>query len=245
MTEIIKTEAVVLSKLNYRDSSKIANLYTKDYGRLSGIIKGARRSTSKVGMQVDLFNHVNVVLYRKESREIQLITQADLINHFPKIKNNLEYLKYASAILELVNKLTMEGENNSRLFNGIVKILILIEKNEELPGVALIKFMLFLLKELGYEAKFDKCGICGRQLSNSERCYFHFDKNVICINCAENLLGLSSISPELFIFLNCLTQKHGELPVSIRDIDNAIFFIERFIKYHIPEFKGINSIHLY
>lgn len=245
MTEIIKTEAVVLSKMNYRDSSKIAHLFTKDYGRLSGIIKGARKSTSKIGVQVDLFNHINVVLYRKESREIQLITQADLINYYPNIKNNLEHLKYASAILELVNRLTLEGENNSRLFNGIIKILSLIEKNDFLPGIALIKFMLFLLKELGYEAKFDKCGNCGRQLSNSEKSYFHFDKNVICINCAENIQGLSSISPELFIFLNCLNQKHGELPVSQKDIDNAIFFIERFIKYHIPEFKGINSIHLY
>jgi len=245
MTEIIKSEAIVLSKMDYRDSSKIAHFFTREHGRLSGIIKGARRSTSKVGVQVDLFNHINIVLYRKESRDIQLVTQADLISHFPRIKNNLDNLKYATSILELVNKLTLEGDNNPRLFRGILKILNLIETSKEPPGVALIKFMLFFLKELGYEARFDQCSVCGRELDINERVSFHFDKNVICRNCSENVSDTTAISQELFIFLNCLNLKINNLSGSQREIDHAILFIEKFLKYHVPEFKGINSIHLY
>lgn len=245
MTEIIKTEAIVLSKMDYSNSSKIANFFTKDYGRISGIIKGARRSSSKIGVQVDLFNHVYIVLYRKDSREIQLVTQVDLLNHFPRIKSNLELLKYATAVLELVNKLTLEGENNSRLFRGIIKILELIDWSGEVPGIALIKFMLFFLKELGYEASFDQCSVCAKELNSKEKSFFHLEKNLICNSCAEHIPGLTTISQELFILLNCLNLKKSELTESQREIDNAIFFIEKFLKYHIPEFKGINSIHLY
>lgn len=245
MTEIIKTEAVVLSKLDYLNSSKIAHFYSRDYGRISGIIKGARRSVSKIGKQVDLFNHINLVIYRKESREIQLITQADLISYYPGIKNDLNNLKYGSAVLELVNSLTMEGESNPRLFKGITRILDLIDRGTEKPGIALIKFMLFFIKELGYETRFDQCSMCGRELNSSEVSYFHFEKNVICSGCAENIPGLSRISQELFIFLNCLNPKRGEFSESQKEIDSAISFIEKFIKYHIPEFRGISSIHLY
>ena len=49
MSEIIKTEAVVLSKLNYGDSSSIASLFTEDFGKLSVIVKGARSPKSKYG----------------------------------------------------------------------------------------------------------------------------------------------------------------------------------------------------
>ena len=43
MSEIIKTEAIVLNKINYGDTSMIASFFTKDYGRLSGILKGGRK----------------------------------------------------------------------------------------------------------------------------------------------------------------------------------------------------------
>ena len=39
MSEIIKTGAVVLSKLDYGDSSVIVSLYTKEKGKLSAILK--------------------------------------------------------------------------------------------------------------------------------------------------------------------------------------------------------------
>ena len=83
MSEIIKTEAIVLSKLDYRDTSKIANLFTEDFGKISVIIKGARSPKSKTGKIVDPLNHIRIVYYNKESRDLQLISDAESINYFP------------------------------------------------------------------------------------------------------------------------------------------------------------------
>ena len=122
MSEIIKTEAVVLSKMNYGDTSMIASLFTEDLGKISVIVKGARSPKSKYGRIVDLINHLSVVLYKKESREVQLLSGADTIDHYPEIKNDLNKLKYAYSIAELVKNLLAEHEVSKRIFKGIVKI---------------------------------------------------------------------------------------------------------------------------
>lgn len=97
MSEIIKTEAIVLNKIKYGDTSMIATLYTKDFGKLSGIIKGGRSSKSKIGSAVDQLNHLEIILYKKDTREVQLISNASIISHFPGIKNEFKKLQYALA----------------------------------------------------------------------------------------------------------------------------------------------------
>ena len=124
MSEIVKTEAVVLSKMDYRDTSSILSVYTKDYGKISVILKGVRNPKSKKGFVAEPLNHLHIIIYRKDSRELQLLSSADLISHFPRIKEDLDRLKYSLAILELVKNLTPDNEVNTRLFNGLSLIHI-------------------------------------------------------------------------------------------------------------------------
>ena len=86
MSEIIKTEAIVLNKINYGDTSMIASFYTREFGRMSGILKGGRSSKSRIGSAVNPLNHIEIVFYKKDTREIQLVSGASIISHFPGIK---------------------------------------------------------------------------------------------------------------------------------------------------------------
>ena len=245
MPEIVKTEAIVLNKIDYGDSSKIVSLYTKEFGRISAIIKGARLSKSKIGRIVDVMNYIDIILYKKDSRQVQLITQADLILHYTKIKNDLNKLKYASAVLELVYNLTPEGEVNYKIFKGVVRIFSLMESSDEQTGILLLKFILFFIKETGFELQIDKCTYCGRELDLSKTKYFNFEKGIFCEDCAKDHLVSFTISPELFNLFLCLRNKQIKTVFVDKLIDNALVFLEKYIKYHIPEFKGINSIKLF
>ena len=69
MSEIIKTEAIVLNKINYGDTSMIASLYTKDHGKISAILKGGRSSKSKIGAVVNPANYLEIVIYKKDTRQ--------------------------------------------------------------------------------------------------------------------------------------------------------------------------------
>jgi DNA repair protein RecO (recombination protein O) len=244
MSEIIKTDAVVLSKMNYGDTSMIASIFTEDLGRISVIVKGARSPKSKYGRIVDLINHLSVVLYKKDTRDIQLLSGADIIDHYPEIKNDLNKLKYAYSITELIKSLLAEHEINKRIFKGIVKILTRLNSGEEPSEVTFGRFFIFFLKEIGYELQTEFCVICGKK-DLTEDCFYNFDKGLICAECKKSAVDNYHINLELLTYLNCL--KYDE---SISSFDNLIFhkaiiFMENHLKYHVPDFKGISSLKLF
>jgi DNA repair protein RecO (recombination protein O) len=216
MSKIIKTEAVVLSKLNYGDSSSIVSLFTKDYGKLSVMLKGGRNPKSKLSLIVDPINYLEVIFYNNPSRDLQILSSADIKAHFHKIKEDLDKLKYAHSVIELVKNLSVEHETNKKLFSGIIRILELIEEDKENPAVSFGRFFLFFLKELGYE--------------------FQPGTNNI-----DNI----TINPELFLYFNCLKKNENPGNVSPDVINGALTFLENYLKYHVSDFKGLQSLNMF
>ncbi|MGE5401659.1 MAG: DNA repair protein RecO [Ignavibacteriales bacterium] len=246
MSEIVKTEAIVLNKMNYGETSKIATFFTRDYGKLSGIIKGARTPKSSMGIKIDIFNHVQIVVYKKHNSELQLISQAELISYYPRLKENLNKLKYANAVLELVQVLTMEEEAHPKLYRGIIRILSLFESSNQNPGVLLIRFIIFLLKEVGYELQLEQCSICEREIMPGQEKYsFNFERGIVCDSCGEEFSTSFQISQELLENIIGLKNIKDDSRISSGEIERTLNFLEKYLKYHIPEFKGIKSIHLF
>lgn len=244
MSEIIKTEAVVLSKMNYGDSSNIASLFTEELGKVSVIVKGGRSPKSKYGKVVDPLNYLLVVLYNKESREVQLLSGADIIHHFPDIKNDLEKLSYAYAVVELIKNLLAEHEVNKKLFKGVIKILARLNSGEEKSEITFGRFLFFFLKEVGYEIQITSCSICGKKdLANPV--YYHRDKGLICGKCKNSVVDIYNIDMELLLYLNCLKYNESAGNFSHQILQKSIVLMENHLKYHIPDFKGISSLKLF
>jgi DNA repair protein RecO (recombination protein O) len=242
MSELIKTEAVVLSKLNYGDSSSIVTLYTEEHGKLSVIIKGGRKSKSKISNAADPPNHLSIVIYKKDTREVQILSEADILAHFGGIKSDLDKLKYAFAVVELVKKLTVEHEINRKLFKGIIKILSLLETSDQKPQVLFGRFFIFFLEELGYELQLSKCSSCGRSLAPGMGLSYSSGLGILCKDCSSSRDRFFQLSTELFEFLFCL--KHNKMPEKFNNFtaDRAIVFLEWYLKIHIPDFQGVNSL---
>lgn len=241
MSEIIKTEAIVLSKMNYGDTSNILSVYSKEYGKLSVIVKGARSPKSKSGYVADPPNQVQIVIYKKDTRDIQLVASIDLISHFSHLKEDIDKLKYSFAIIELVKKLTPEHETNIRLFNGLSRILSLIDSSKEKNRILFGRFFMFFLKEIGYEVQLNKCASCGTSNLNAENLAYNFDLGILCTNCSNKNRRDFKLSQELFNYLLCLNNNKSADIYSEFIFDKAIIFMERYLKFHVPDFKGIQA----
>lgn len=242
MSQIIKTEAVVLSKMNYGDTSSIVTLFTKDEGKISAIAKGSRSAKSKYGRIIDPINYLLVVFYKKDSREVQLISGAEILDYYPSIKTDLDKLKYAYAIIELVKNLFAEHDVNRTLFKGLVRILSNLNSSKEKPEVSFGRFFIFILKQVGYEVQIEKCAFCGDENPHTEDFYFHFEKGLICGKCKEQAVEIYKINWELLGYLRCLKSN-----VSVENYNSlvpqrAIDLMEKFVKYHVQGFKGIQSL---
>lgn len=243
MTEILKSEAIILKKLDYGDTSKIAIVFTEKYGKITCILKGARSPKSKTGSLIDSFNHVEIVFYKKKTREIQIITQADLIKHYTKIIDDLEKLKYASAIIELIDSILLHDEPHELLFKGTVRIFDLISESNR-PDELFLKYFLFFLKEIGYDLNIENCDHCGAKLRGKGVSY-NSTEGLLCNKCSKDHLSTFQFSEELFEIFYCLSKSKKTFNTEKNYISKLIGFLENYLRVHVPEFKRLNSLHLY
>ncbi|GBD86779.1 DNA repair protein RecO [bacterium BMS3Abin03] len=242
MSEIVKAEAIVLTKINYSDTSNIASLYTDEFGKISVIIKGGRNPKSKFGMIVDPLNYINIIIYKKETREVQLLSGADLISHFPNIKEDLNSMKYAYAIIELVKNLTPESEPHKLIFKGLTRILSLLDQSREKPEILFGRFILFFLKEIGYEIQLNKCSICNKTGLKNKSLGYNYERGLLCDDCRKENITNYSIEPELFNYLFCLKNNEQISSLTEKITKAANNFFEAYIQFHVTNFKGIQSL---
>ena len=103
---IVKTEAIVLSAMKFRDTSKIVRLYTREFGKVSVVAKGARDAKSKFRSALQPMSHVSAVIYKNDNRELQLLSQCDSITSFHHLTEDMEKMCAALSALELVDVVT-------------------------------------------------------------------------------------------------------------------------------------------
>ncbi|MEW6652593.1 MAG: DNA repair protein RecO, partial [Bacteroidota bacterium] len=236
------TKAIVLRRLDFGDTSRIVHFFTEEYGKLSAMVKGAKSPKSKTGFAIDVLNVVELVLYKKETREVQLVSQVELLKHFQKIRDDFEKFRFASAVIELLATIISESEPHPKLYEGSVKILSLIDSSNESPKILFTKYFFFFLKELGYEFQFGHCSLCGRAISKGEQASYNFEAGMACIDCRADKIANFNFSEELFELLFCLNQKKCLCAYRDEDVNSILVLLEKFLSYNVGEFKGLKSL---
>ncbi len=110
---IYKTRGIVLKTHKLGEADRIITLLTNNYGKVGAVAKGVRKTKSKFGSRLEPFTHVDLVLYK--GRNLDTITQAEIIDSFSGIRDNFERITHGSAMLDLVNKVSVEGERDISL----------------------------------------------------------------------------------------------------------------------------------
>jgi DNA repair protein RecO (recombination protein O) len=183
---ITKTEAVVLKSIKFRDTSRIATLYTKDHGKVKVIAKGIRNPKSRLAGALQTFSHLQIVFYKRRTSEIYLLSQSDTINAYQSLYKDLNRYTFASATLELLDRLITGEESNPELFGLTLSTLSFMGNCPQgLLEVAFTHFALELTDLLGYKPKFDKCVSCGRKVEGRFILFSPEKGGIVCKRCAK------------------------------------------------------------
>jgi len=151
-----KTEGVILKRLNYGEADRILTIYTKYRGKIRAIAKGVRKITSRKGGNLELFNHC--VLFLAEGRNLDIVTEAQVVHSFSRVSDDLEKTATAFYLVELIDQLTPDGQVNRQVFDLLVENLGELKSRrpacrqgraEEL-GAVIRSFEINLLKLLGF-----------------------------------------------------------------------------------------------
>lgn len=141
------SEGIVLNRHSFGEADRILSVYTKTNGRVSLMAKGVRRPASRKRGHIELFNLVKFQAI--SGNGMDLMTEAEVVDDFKEIRSSLKKVSLAYYFMEVINKITHEGESNIELFNLIVNNLETLKTTKRLKDLRL-DFITKLLILMGY-----------------------------------------------------------------------------------------------
>ncbi len=180
--KIYKTTAIVLRQRRLGEADKIITLFTPNLGKIDAVAKGVRRTRSKVAGHVEPLTYTAFLVAR--GRELDIITQAQSIEAFSELREDLERTSRGLYAAELVDRFTPERQENFQVFRLLLETLRRLTMEERLD-ITLRYFEMRLLGYLGYQPQTKECVLCSGTLTPVVNGWSAEAGGVLCPECAR------------------------------------------------------------
>jgi DNA repair protein RecO (recombination protein O) len=181
-----KTQAITLRLTDYRETSQILSVYSRDFGRMSLIAKGSKRKRAHSQGAIDLFQLLELVFIEKPAAHLHLLTESRVLEEFPGLRRKLARGYGAFFVAELLLGLTEESDPNPALFDLAVTVLGMLAETDR-PNVVLHAFEMRLLELIGLVPRLNGCAWCGAAIqpkaASGEVAFAASAGGVICSKC--------------------------------------------------------------
>ena len=232
---LYRDEGVVLRSMRLGESDRIVSLITKGHGKVRAVVKGVRKTKSRFGGRLEPCSHISMLLY--EGRELDIVSQAESIDHFRPIREDLDRMAAAMTLLESVDQVAQERESNPRLYQMLVGALrALSARNAPLLVPA---FFWKLLSLEGAHPLLEQCAVCG---SPDELVAFDIGEGgVLCRTCRRG----GPISPEALALVRRVLG--GDLVRVLDEPESRVThevgqLAVRSLEYHLE--RRLRSLHI-
>ena len=206
----------LLSKLAFQENSIIANFFTKNHGKCSGIIYGA--TSKKIKNYLQNGNELFLEYSSKNENALGYF-KVEIINpHSTKFFSERKKLNCIVSMLELVKILTVDGQENIKIYQLIKDLFDLLNKNDWI--IKYVFWELDLLKFIGFDLNIKN--FCKNEIINEKKVYF-----------VEN-------SFKKIIVPNFLVEKCDLEKISNKDIYNSLYLIGEYMKKNIYVPNNVN-----
>jgi DNA repair protein RecO (recombination protein O) len=236
---IQKSAAILLSKKEIRETSCIVALYTEDFGKIKGLIKGARGKQAVFGLYLQEFTEYDIVYYEKKRRTIYTVSECDLKKTFKRLNSDLERRLWGYYILELVDKLTPLEDRNTNIYQLLVETLDLLDSAHFLDKTVMV-FQIQFLKLLGLMPQLEYCVNCDKKLAKDTDVNFSVRfSGILCDKCFGADIQSFSISRGTAASMKMLARTPlnslSRISISKNLRDEIAMLINRFIDYQLGE----------
>jgi len=188
---IHRAEAIVLNKRDFRETSIIADFYTRDFGRLSGILKGIRSEPLRFASTLEPFSYNEIIFYKKRNSQLHLVTQCDVRDNFDAVRRDMVKVGTSSLMMEMLAALMQPEDKNEDIFNLTLECLAEL-KNTFKPEKVLTIFRIKLLAFSGFKPHFDSCVSCGEKILSQSK-FSLILGGLLCTRCCRKDAASRSI----------------------------------------------------
>lgn len=188
---IHKTEVLVLNKWDFRETSVVAHFFSRDFGKISGLLKGIRTEPAKFASTLEHFSHNEIIFYKKRNSALHLVSQCDIKNNFSLIRQDISRVAVASFMMELISAVMGEEDANPEVFDLATTCLRELEVNDN-PEKIMTIFKIKMLAFSGFKPHLDSCVSCGQRINTHSKFSFGLG-GLLCARCYPKDLKARSI----------------------------------------------------
>jgi DNA repair protein RecO (recombination protein O) len=188
--KIYKTQAIVLKHIPLGEADYLLTLYTPDNGKIKAVARGSRKMKSKLGGHVEPLMHTSFVL--STGRNLDVVSQADVIDGFRSIREDIQSLNVALYMMELVDKITEENQSNNNIYKLMLDCMHSLAKD---PSPTLLQyFQLKTIEYSGFRPELYNCVECSNNIEASKHRFSLDYGGVLCLNCKPSGMNILPLS---------------------------------------------------
>ncbi|MGE3063392.1 MAG: DNA repair protein RecO [bacterium] len=126
----VKSEAVVIKKSRYRETSALIEIFSPVMGRHTLMARGIYRKKKSFSSHLEPLSVNSIEFLYREGRQIHTITRADLLFYPENIMKNLQAFDYAAKSLRILRRQEYPTESIKQLFETLKDELKSLDNNE-------------------------------------------------------------------------------------------------------------------
>jgi DNA repair protein RecO (recombination protein O) len=236
----IRAEAVVLRHSDWGEADRILSLYTRQLGKVRAIAKGVRKMRSRKSGHLEPFTRVSLQLAR--GRDMFIITQAEAINAYLHLREDLVRVGYASYIVELLDRFTFDDDENPPLFHLLADTLKRLDQ-ESRPFLAVRYYEVRLLDLLGYRPHLFHCANCETEIKAQAQFFSALQGGVLCPRCGSAAPEARPISMQALKYLRHFQRSSYAQASRARISPDVNQEMEQIMQYYLTYLleRGLNT----
>jgi DNA repair protein RecO (recombination protein O) len=172
-----RTEALILKRRGFGEADRLLTMLTPAHGKIEALAKGARKLTSTKTGHVELFTKADMLIHR--GRDLDIVTQAEMVQPYMRLREDLQRGAYASYVAELTDRFTAADaqEEDVALFDLIENTFQRLCDDDD-PRLALRYFEVHLLGLTGFKPELNNCVISREPVQPQDQ-FFSFEEGGI------------------------------------------------------------------
>jgi DNA repair protein RecO (recombination protein O) len=175
-----RTEAVVLRRRDFGEADRLLTLYSRELGKITAIAKGARKPQSRKTGHVELFMRSKFLIAK--GRNLDIITQAEMVEPYGPLRDDLMRITHASYAVELLDRFTVEEDRHGGIYMLLTETLAALAETPDLD-LATRFYEMRLLSLTGFQPRLYQCLSCKEEIIEQDQYFSPGLGGILCPNC--------------------------------------------------------------
>jgi DNA repair protein RecO (recombination protein O) len=240
-----RTEAVVIRRSDFGEADRLLTLFSQDRGKIRAIAKGARKPQSRKTGHVELFMRSKFLI--AEGRNLDIATQAEMVESYARLRDDLVRATYASYAVELLDRFTVDDDPHRDIYELVTTTLGTLAGSDDLL-LAARYYELRLLSLTGFQPRLFNCVSCGEPIQEQDQLFSPDLGGLLCPGCEgadPRAAPISAVAVKVMRYLQTRSwETVGQLrlrPAVLHEIERVMYdYLTHILERNL---KSVDFLH--